>query len=109
MSPAYDAGTSPSEWGRKADADLWDGALAQNALQLHGDAHVAFDLELAGHERRHAVELAVDHVVEVAERHVERAVGRLVVVADGRRVGVAVDIDDALIGGEFHGVAEGRL
>src|SRR6476661_7951193 len=83
--------------------------LAQNALQLHRDAHVAFDLELAGHERGHAVELAVDHVVEVAERHLERAVGRLVVVADGRRIGVAVDVDHTLIGAELHRVAEGRL
>src|SRR5260370_34355883 len=99
MSPAYDAGTSPSEWGRKADPDSSDGALAQNALQLHGDAHVAFDLELAGHERRHAVELAVDHVVEVAERHVERAVGGLVVVADDRRVGVSADIGGAPLSG----------
>ena len=49
-------------------------------------------------------ELAVDQVVEVAERHLEGAVRVLVVVADGRRVGVAVDIDDALVGaGNSHG------
>ena len=83
--------------------------LAKDALQFHGDAHVAFDLELAGHEGRHAVELAGDHVGEVAEVHAQGAVGGLVVVGDGRRILVAVDVDDALVGGELDGVAEGRL
>src|SRR5215831_12208042 len=54
-----------------------EGTLAQDVLQLHGDAHVALDLELAGHERRHAVELAADHVGEVAEVHLDGAVGAL--------------------------------
>src|SRR5215470_2091673 len=85
------------------------GALAQDVLQLHGDAHVALDLELAGHERGHAVELAADHVGEVAEIHLDRAVGRLVVVAHRRRILVAVDVDHALVRGELHGISEGRL
>src|SRR5262245_54572867 len=85
------------------------GALAQDVLQLHGDAHVALDLELAGHERRHAVELAADHVGEVAEVHLDGAVGALVVVADDLLILVAVDVDHALVGCEFDGVAKGRL
>ena len=35
--------------------------LCEDALQLHRVRHVALDLELAGHERRHTVELTRGH------------------------------------------------
>ena len=40
---------------------------AQHALQFHGDAHITFDLELAGHEGRGAVQLALGHGDEVIQ------------------------------------------
>src|SRR6185369_15651316 len=92
---------------RSATVGMTGSGLAKDALQLHGDAHVAFDLELAGHESGHAVELAGDHVGEVAEVHAQGAVGGLVVIGNGRRILVAVDEDDTLVGGELDGVAKG--
>ena len=39
--------------------------LAEHRLQLHGEAHVALDLDLAAHERHRPVELAGGEVDEI--------------------------------------------
>src|SRR3954452_6683755 len=39
--------------------------LLEQLLQLHRGAHVALDLQLPGHERRHGIELAADELLEV--------------------------------------------
>jgi hypothetical protein len=60
-------------------------------LQLHGDAHVAFDAELALHERSGRVELAASHVDEVFELHFDGRVGRR--IFSGNFAGRAVEED----------------
>src|SRR5262245_61378717 len=43
--------------------------LGHDALQLHRDAHVAFDAELPLHESGGRIELAARHIDEVFELH----------------------------------------
>src|SRR5512143_3261578 len=49
------------------------GATSEDLLQLEGEAHVALDLELAGHERHLRVELAVHDGEEVLVHRRDRA------------------------------------
>src|SRR5207244_8205023 len=49
------------------------GPLPNDLLQLHGEAHVALDLELAAHERHLRVHLSRDDVHEVGRRGRHRA------------------------------------
>src|SRR6476619_6489653 len=51
--------------------------LRENALQLHRIGHVALDLELAHHERSHAVELTRSHLLPVVPADLDRGVGRV--------------------------------
>src|SRR5258708_2300906 len=53
------------------------GRLLQDGAELHGEAHIAGDLELALHEGRSAVEFALHHFVEGVERPRNRTVGGL--------------------------------
>src|SRR2546423_7695085 len=80
------------KWGR-----------SEELLQLHGRAHVAFDLELAGHVGARRVELARDDPLEVLLRARDRAVGvgrdpfldgHLAVVDRDRPLAGAVDVED---------------
>src|SRR5712691_11049831 len=48
----------------------------EEAPHLHGEAHVAFELELARHEGHLAIELAADHVQPVRRGHGDGQVGR---------------------------------
>lgn len=75
--------------------------LADDRLQLHGDRHVTVHLQLATHERIHAVQAAFNHVNEIAERDLQGAVCWTIVVGDGIAV-LAIDVD-------FAGVAEIKL
>ena len=45
--------------------------LAQHRLELHGEPHVALDLDLAAHEGHGAVELAGGQVDEVGRSHAD--------------------------------------
>src|SRR6185436_12583751 len=69
--------------------------LREHALELHGVGHVALDLELALHERGHAVELAARHVLPVGPGDLDGGVGRA--VGFGYLLGGAVEHDDALV------------
>src|SRR5712691_12312562 len=62
-----------SEGGRSPPPSYLD---LEEAPHLHGEAHVAFELELARHEGRLAVELATDHVQPVLRGHGDGQVGR---------------------------------
>ena len=53
---------------------------ADQLAERHGDRHVAFDLDLAGHEGSRRAEIAGDQILEIAERQLDRAVRLLVVV-----------------------------
>src|SRR6185503_19007237 len=69
--------------------------LREHALQLHRVGHIALDLELAHHERGHAVELAGGHLLPVVPADLDRGVGVAIVVADLSRR--AVEHDRALV------------
>src|SRR5437868_3819318 len=72
--------------------------LGEDALQLHRVRHVALDLELAHHERGHAVELARRQLLPVVPADPDRGVGGAVILAD--LVRRAVQHDGALIAAE---------
>src|SRR6267143_6080997 len=53
-----------------------EAALPDHLLQLHGETHVALDLQLAAHERHLRVHLPADDVHEVPRGRGARALGR---------------------------------
>src|SRR5213075_3281642 len=67
----------------------------EDALQLHRVGHVALDLELAHHERGHAVELTGRQLLPVVPADADRRLRIAVVLADLARR--AVEHDGALI------------
>jgi len=67
-----------------------------HALQFHGDAHVAFDLEFAAHKTSHGVEFAVEQGLQVFQADKDGAVGVLVGVGNTVGLGDAVQNDNAV-------------
>src|SRR5215468_527110 len=61
--------TAASIHGKRRPPDSEATLRLEQAPQLHGQAHVPLELELAGHESHLAIELAPDHVEPVAGRH----------------------------------------
>src|SRR4051812_18702921 len=72
--------------------------LREHPLQLHRVAHVALDLDLAHHERCHAVELAGGHLLPIVPADLDRGVGGPVFL--GHLLGRAVEGDRAFLAAE---------
>src|SRR5450830_81222 len=98
--------TARTPWGRGRDdlgreavnATLEFGLRASDdALQTHGDAHVACHLELAHHEAGGGLQIAGEHGVQVFKRDADRAVGIQVDVADGVGRGFCVNANDTIL------------
>src|ERR1700679_1164478 len=67
--------------------------LLQDGAELHGEAHVARDAQLALHEGGGAVEFAFDHLLEGLEGDRDRAVGALA-LSVAHRVGRRLSVDE---------------
>src|SRR3990167_568488 len=67
-----------------------------DTLQAHGDAHIATDLELAGHEAGGRFQVAVQQGLQVLQRDAHGAIGIGVVVAHAVGGAHAVDDDHAV-------------
>ena len=70
---------------------------AEDGAELHGDGHVAFNLELAHHERHLSVLLAAGDIHEIGKLHLDGAVGGGIFIVDDGRLHLVVDADNAVV------------
>src|SRR5215472_18248717 len=69
LTPCVKKLTARSPRGRRSPGPGRTTLGLEQARQLHGQAHVALEFELAGHESHLPVELARGHIEPVARRH----------------------------------------
>ncbi len=73
---------------------LW--RVLDHALQFHGDAHIAFDLDFPAHKCADAIEFTVEHGLQVFCADADGAVGFAIFIGNGVRYHAAVNHDEAV-------------